>query len=84
VPPKKRLDEDGLVELAHRTLHLSRARWMIECILLGSHVSVKTTHLPSGRREDRGVGFRTRAEIEPAVLAAISDSVEALRRRAPG
>lgn len=83
MPPPKHLDEEGLVELAHRKLNLSRARWSIECILLTGHASVRTTQLPSGLRVDRGVDFRTRAELEPAVLAAISESVAELRRPLP-
>jgi hypothetical protein len=79
----KHLDEHALVELAHRRLNLSRARWIIECILLSGHASVRTTQLPSGRRVDRGIDFRTRSELEPAVLAAISESVAELRGSEP-
>jgi hypothetical protein len=83
VPRPKHLDEDGLVELAHRKLNLNRARWIIECILFTDHASVRTTQLPSGRRVDRGVDVRTRAELEPAVLAAIAESVAELRHVPP-
>jgi hypothetical protein len=76
----KHLDEETLVELAHRKLNLSRATWLIECILFPGHASVKTTLLPGGRRIDRGVDFRTHAELEPAVLAAIAESVAVLRQ----
>jgi hypothetical protein len=77
---RKKILPEELVELAHRKLSLSRSAWRIECVTISSPLLLRTTHTRTRRHADRSVAYRTRAEREPAFLAAVSDSVTELRR----
>jgi len=78
---QKQVDEEALADLAYRELNLGRETWLVECFPFPSagHVSVRTTDVRTGRHVDRSVAYRTRAELEPAFLAAVSQSVAELR-----
>ena len=77
---QKNILPEELVALAHRKLSLSRSEWDIKCIIFSNPLMLRTTHIRTRRHADRSVAYRTRAEREPAFLAAVSDSVSELRR----
>jgi len=82
VSRQKQVDEEALADLAYRKLNLGRDAWLVECFPFPSsgHVSVRTTDVRAGRHVDRNVAYRTAAELEPAFLSAVSESVAELRR----